>query len=203
MSGHELQARELARRNHPTSGLPAPPNTTSPLSRRSGVVRAGIAGALGYAFAALAAVVAQSLAGPALLSIASAASAVLLIGVVAGLGRSAIRGGRLARAGLWLTGVSWAMVGIAEVVSLVRGEDTAVLYVVATLLHIVGMVPVAIAAALTATFSAPLRVWPLVCLLYLILATPAFGQQGTVAELALAGWGTAWLVLAVLLPRTR
>ena len=203
MSGHELQARELARRNHPATGLSTPPITASPVSRRTGGVRAGVAGALGYASAALAAVVPQGLVGPAVLSIASAASAVLLIGTVAALGRSAIRGARLARAGLWLTGASWAMVGIAEVVSLVRGEDTAVLYVVATLLHIVGMVPVAIAATLTASFSAPLRVWPLVCLLYLILATPAFGQQGTVAELALAGWGTAWLVLAVLLPRTR
>ncbi len=203
MSGHELRERELARRHHPASGLPAPPNTTSPVSRRSSVVRAGIAGALGFAFAALARVVLQSLAGSAALSIASAASALLLIAVVAGLGHAGALWGRLARAGLWLTGASWAMVGIAEVVSLLRGEDTAVLYVVATLLHIVGMVPVAIAATLTARFSGPLRVWPLVCLLYLTLATPAFGQQGTVGELALAGWGTAWLVLAVLLPRTR
>ncbi len=174
-----------------------------PAAHRTSVVRAGIAGALGYASAALAAVVPQSLAGTAVLSIASAASALLLIGAVAGLGRSGVRWGRLARAGLWLAGASWAMVGIAEVVSLLRGEDTAVLYVVATLLHIVGMIPVATAVAREPVFSGPLRWWPLVCLLYLVVATPAFGQQGAVAELALAGWGTAWLVLAVLLPRTR
>lgn len=169
--------------------------------RRPLAVRVGIAGAVGYILSALAAlVVPRSTLGMTVLNAGSAASALLLIGVVIGLGGAGLGRGPVGRAGLWLVGASWLLVGTAEVVSLLRGQDTPVVYVVATALHLLGMAPVAIGAIRRPTQLRGLRWWPLACLLYLVAAMPAFGQPGPVADLALAGWGAAWLVLASRLP---
>lgn len=173
-----------------------------PAGRRPLAVRVGIAGAVGYVLSALVALaVPQSTLGLTVLNAGSAASALLLVGVVIGLGGAGLGRGAAGRAGLWLVGASWLLVGAAEVVSLLRGQDTAVVYVVATALHLLGMAPVAIGAIRRPTQLPGLRWWPLACLLYLVAAMPAFGQPGPVADLALAGWGAAWLVLATRLPR--
>jgi hypothetical protein len=74
-------------------------------------------------------------------------------------------------------------------------------FVVATALHVFGMLPVAVTALRARVRPAPTRVLPLLCALYPLGAMPLFGLPGAGGHLAVAGWGVCWLLLALRLHR--
>lgn len=119
-----------------------------------------------------------------------------------GLWRSGVTGGgRAARAGLVVVAAGWVVMAIAQVVAQVRGAEITAIYVVATLLHVVGMAPVAVAVLRAGVWTGWARWMPVLCTAYLVAASPLFGVPGTPGLLAVAGWGVCWLGLGSALLR--
>lgn len=161
---------------------------------------AGVVGALGFLGTALA-----QAADPVHAlrwNIPSAIASLLLIGAVVGLWRSGAAGGsRLAQVGLVMVAAGWVMMAVAQVVAQVRGEEITALYIVATLLHVVGMTPVGVAVLRAGVWTGWPRWIPLLCAAYLLVASPLFGMPGLPGLLGVAGWGACWLGLSSALLR--
>ena len=135
-------------------------------------------------------------------TIPSAIASVLLIATVIGLWRSgAIGGGRVVRIGLVVIASGLILIAVAQVVTWVRGEEIAALYIAATLLHVIGMAPVGVAVLRAGVWTGWRRWMPLLCAAYPLIASPLFAIPGTPGYLAVAGWGACWLGLGSALLR--
>lgn len=162
------------------------------------VAIAGVVGALGFLGTAL--VQAADPAGALAWNVPSAVAGLLMVGTVVGLWRSGAAGrGGLVRAGLAVVAAGWVAMALAQVVAVVRGEEITAIYVVATVLHFVGMAPVGVAALRAGVWTGWRRWTPLLCAAYLVVASPLFGAPGALGLLGVAGWGVCWLVLGVAL----
>lgn len=161
----------------------------------------GTAGAVGYLAVAL--IQAVDPIGPgapgfAFRNAVSIASTVLLIGVVVGLARTGAAGRTVpARIGLATVAAGWVMIVGAQMAVQLRGGEITALFVVATLLHVLGMITVGVAVLRGDAWSGPRRCAPLLCGVYLVAAMPLLGSPGAVGHLAIAGWAACWLLLGL------
>lgn len=160
----------------------------------------GVVGALGFLGTALAQ--AADPVHAVRWNIPSAVAALLLVGAVVGLWRSGAAGSsRVARIGLVVVASGWAAMAVALVVAQARGEEITALYIVATILHVVGMTPVGVAVLRVGVWTGWRRWMPLLCAAYLLAGSPLFGMPGTPGLLGVAGWGACWLGLGSALLR--
>lgn len=163
---------------------------------------AGVVGALGFLGTALAQ--AADPVDALRWNIPSAIAALLLIGAVVALWRTGAAGpGRVAQVGLAVVASGWVAMAVAQVVAQVRGEEITAIYIVASILHFVGMAPVGVAVLRAGVWTGWRRWMPLLCAVYLLVGSPLFGMPGTPGLLGVAGWGACWLALASALLRRR
>lgn len=163
----------------------------------------GVVGVLGYLAVSLvqaADPLTPADAGFTLRNIPSVVAALLLVGAVVGLARSVAAGtGRAVRMGLAAVALGWVLIAIAQVVSQLRGEDYPPPYIAATVLHVFGMLPAAVAVLRGGVWTGWRRWVPLLCAVYLAAASPFLAMPGTPSFLLGAGWGACWLLLGIVL----
>jgi hypothetical protein len=136
-----------------------------------------------------------------LISTLNAASHLLLIVGVAGLGRSGAAGrGRLGAAGLGLTLVGLAVLVVAEGTSLVAMDAAVVLFSLATLALAVGPILAGVAVLRARRWAGWQRFTPLACGLFVpLVLMPAFALPGFASNYAIGIWGICWLLLGLAL----
>jgi hypothetical protein len=183
--------------------------TTTMTVRTTASLRAaaavGVAGALVLVAASLLQVIDALVAADfrlAYRTVPETAAGLMLVGTLVALGHSgAVGHGRGARSGLVLAALGWVSFAVAQVGSQLRGGDFTPAFIVSTLLLVVGMTAVGVAALRRRMWTGWTRWLPLLSGTYLIAAAPLLGSPGATGELAIAGWGVLWLVLGLVLVR--
>jgi hypothetical protein len=136
-----------------------------------------------------------------LISALNAVSHLLLIAGVAGLVRSGAAGrGRLAVAGLALTLLGLAVLVVAEATSLVDMGTAVLLFSVATLAVMLGLIAAGAAVLRAGRWGGWRRLTPLACGLFVLLVLiPSFALPGYASNYAIGLWGVCWLLLGLAL----
>lgn len=122
----------------------------------------------------------------------------LLAGVI-GLARAGAAGrGGLATGGLGLTLLGFATLTVAEIAWLAGSGAADVLYPVATLALLLGLVLTGVATLRAGRWGGWHRFTPLACGLYLpLVLLPSFALPGLAMHYGLGAWGVCWLLLGV------
>ena len=131
----------------------------------------------------------------------NAFSHLLLLAGVVGLAwvGAAGRGG-LAASGLGLTLLGLAVLTVAEVSWLAGLGPTDVLYGIATLAMMLGLILAGVAVLRAGRWSGWHRFTPLACGLFIpLVMMPSFALPGTAANYAIGLWGVCWLLLGLAL----
>lgn len=135
------------------------------------------------------------------ISAANAVSHLLLIAGVAGVARAGAAGrGGLGRAGLAATLLGLATLTVAEVISLVDTDVAIPLFSLATLLMMVGLILLGIAALRSGRWAGWRRFTPLACGLFIpLVLLPSFAVPPPASNYAVGLWGVCWLLLGLAL----
>jgi hypothetical protein len=131
----------------------------------------------------------------------NAVSHPLLIAGVIGLARSGAAGrGRLATTGVGLTLLGLVVLTVAEVLSLINMDTAVLFYSAATLLMLLGLILLGIAALRAGRWTGWRRFTPLVCGLFIpVVLLPSFALPGLASNYAIGVWGVCWLMLGLAL----
>lgn len=122
----------------------------------------------------------------------------LLAGVIGLVRAGAARQGGLATGGLGLTILGLATMTVAEIAWLAGSAAADVLYPVATLAQLLGLVLVGVAVLRAGRWGGWHRFTPLACGLYILLVLPlSFALPGLAMHYGLGAWGICWLLLGV------
>ncbi len=134
-----------------------------------------------------------------LISSLNATSHVLLLLGVAGLLRSGALGPSwLGRGGLMFTLAGLGVLIVAEVVSLIDPEFATILFSLATLAMVVGLIGAGVATLRDGRWTGWQRLTPLACGLFLaLIVLPSFALPGYAANYAIGAWGGCWLLLGL------
>ena len=128
----------------------------------------------------------------------NAVALLLLLGVF-GLARAGAAGrGGLATGGLGLSILGLVMLTAAEIAWLAGSGAADVLYPVATLALLLGLVLTGVAVLRAGRWGGWHRFTPLACGLYILLVLPlSFALPGLAMHYGLGAWGVCWLLLGV------
>lgn len=126
--------------------------------------------------------------------------ALLAVGVVALLRPLVAGSSFLARSGWLMALFGLALLIVAEFVSLMNMDVAIVLFSVATLAIVAGMMAAGIAMLRSGHWSGWRRYTPLLCGLFVLLVVlPSFGLPGYASNFAIGAWGFCWLLLGLAL----
>ncbi|HLY89243.1 MAG TPA: hypothetical protein VKQ27_09675 [Acetobacteraceae bacterium] len=127
----------------------------------------------------------------------SSLSHLLLLAGMLGLWTSGAMGrGRIARAGTWITVISWAILAVAEFVDVVSTDVAVPLFSAATVGLPAGLILAGIATLRTRLWKGWHRFIPLIAGLFVVLVVfPSFALPGHDFEYVIAAWGVCFVLL--------
>lgn len=129
----------------------------------------------------------------------NAVSHLLLLAGVVGLARAGVAGRSwLATSGLGLTILGLAVLTVAEITWLAQSPAADVLYPVATLTQMLGLILAGVAMLRAGHWTGWRRFTPLACGLFIpLVMLPSFALPGFASNYAIGLWGVCWLLLGV------
>jgi hypothetical protein len=139
-----------------------------------------------------------SLAAGAAAGLSSLSHLLLLAGMLGLWASGAMGRGRPAKGATWITVSAWAVLAVAEPMTLISNDVANVLFGIGTLGLAVGLVLAGITTLRTRLWTGWRRFTPLAAGLFLVvLVFPAFSLPGRDFEYVIAAWGASFVLLGV------